>query len=805
MLLLLSLATPALGLAQQVHPALWPQGRPGLLLDPDREARITALLARMSPEEKVGQTIQADISTVTPEDLDRYPLGSVLAGGGSGPGGDDLAPAPAWLDLADRFYRASMRPRPGRLQIPIMFGIDAVHGHNNIVGATLFPHNIGLGAAHDDDLVRRIGAVTAAEVAVTGIDWTFAPTVAQAQDLRWGRSYESYSDDPALVARYATAMIDGLQGELASKSFEDDAHVVATLKHFLGDGGTWHGRDQGDTPCSEADLIRLHASGYGAAVAAGALTVMASYSSWQGTKMHANHDLLTDVLKGRLGFNGFVIGDWNGHGQVPGCNDAACPLAFNAGIDMFMAPDRWKALFESQLLALRQGTISEARLDDAVRRILRVKLLAGLFDKGPPAQRRLAGRFDMLGNPAHRALAREAAGKSLVLLKNDAALLPLSPRQTVLVAGSGADNIAKQAGGWTLSWQGGNKSPDNFPGATSIFAGIRRLVEAAGGHAQLSEDGSFTARPDVAIAVFGEDPYAEFSGDRSSLDYQPPPRRDLQLLRRLADQGIATVAVFLSGRPLWVNPELNAAGAFVVAWLPGSEGEAIADHLFVPADGKTARDFTGRLPFAWPATALAQDGPALFPRGYGLSLADRASLPSLSEESGVTAVAAGRAPIVMAGALIAPWSAQLGDDTGSLRATLPHQLSGSGTVALDMEAKQGTPGEMRVTWQGGTGEFSLFGPNRAWRQAIAGEPVLQLTYRVVIPPSAPVRWGQTDMTARMRAPAAAAWQTTRFRLSCLVPQWQATEQPLLLASAGSFSLAIRDAELVADRGDAVCG
>jgi beta-glucosidase len=589
------------------------------LTDPATESFVTGLMSRMSLEEKVGQIIQADIGAITPQELRSYPLGAVLAGGESQPSGGGGRAGQAWLAAARALRAVSIEPRPGHTPIPILFGIDAVHGNNAVTGATIYPHNIGLGAAHDPGLIGRIGAATAQEMAAVGIDWTFAPALSVPQDLRWGRSYESYAQDPALVRADGAAMVRGLQGEPGGTQGVQSGHVAATAKHFLGDGGTSAGIDQGDTEASEAELIRVHAPGYLAAIEGGVMTVMASYSSWQGRKLHGNASLLSAVLKGRLGFEGFIVGDWNGHGQIPGCSDTNCPAALLAGVDMYMAPDGWKALFDNLLAQARAGEIPPARLEDAVRRILRVKAKLGLFDAGRPWE----GRFDELGSGAHRALARAAVRESLVLLKNDARTLPIRASAHALVAGDAADDIGRQCGGWTLGWQGGGNHNGDFPHAESIYAGLRAALEAGGGSAQLSIDGSYSARPEVAIVVFGEQPYAEGRGDLRSLAYQAGQRRDLALLRRLRAAHVPVVSVFLSGRPLRLQAEIGASDAFVAAWLPGSEGGGIADLLIGDEDGGARRDFSGTLSFAWPAPRFAP--------GYGLHYAvpprpgDRAS------------------------------------------------------------------------------------------------------------------------------------------------------------------------------------
>ena len=618
-----------------VHPDQWPAVHWPLPREAALEQRVRALMVRMSLEDKVGQLIQADISAVTPEDVRQYHLGSVLAGGNSKPGNRPTATSAQWLALADVFYDASMDTRGGHAAIPVLFGIDAVHGHNNTVGATLFPHNVGLGAAHDPDLVRLIGAATAQEVRATGLNWAFGPTLAVPQDNRWGRSYEGYSSDPALVSSYAGPMVEGLQGTAGTPGFLDGSHVVASAKHFLGDGGTVDGKDQGDARVSEAVLSGVHAAGYRTAIGAGVQSVMASFSSWNGVRMHGNRALLTDVLKQRMDFQGLLVSDWNAHGQLAGCTPTDCPAAFNAGLDMLMAPDSWRGLYDNTLREVKAGTIPAARLDDAVARILRVKIRAGLFDAGKPSSWPLARNArNVIGGAAHRALARRAVRESLVLLKNNGALLPLDPRRRVLLAGSAVDSISRQSGGWTLNWQGTGLTNRDFPGARSIGAAIAAQVRAAGGRVEISAEGAHTVKPDAAVVVFGEDPYAEFQGDLPNLLYRPGDDRDLSLVQRLKAEGIPVVAVYLGGRPLWLNREINAADAFVAAWLPGSEGSGVADVLLRAADGKVAHDFRGTLSYAWPATARA-GGPVQFALGYGLTYARATELGVLPAASGI--------------------------------------------------------------------------------------------------------------------------------------------------------------------------
>lgn len=631
------------------RPQLWPAAQsPAALTDASTEAAINALLARMTPEQKIGQLIQADIGSITPSDLTRYPLGSILAGGNSGPYGNERADAATWRKLVDEFRAASEKSGAG---IPILFGVDAVHGHSNLPGATIFPHNIGLGAAHDPVLVRRIGEVTAAEVSASGIEWTFAPTLAVPQDLRWGRSYEGYAADPALVAAYGRAMTLGLQGDLSPGQPIGPSNVAATAKHFLADGGTTDGRDQGDAQISEEEMIRIHAPGYPAAIDAGALTVMASFSSWNGVKNHGNQSLLSDVLKARMGFSGLVVGDWNGHGQVADCTVTRCAAALNAGLDLFMAPDSWRGLFEGTMADLKEGRISQSRVDDAVRRILRVKFKLGLMGEA----RVTRGDPERLGAPGHLALAREAVAKSLVLLKNNGRVLPIRPGSRVLVAGPGADSMAMQAGGWTISWQGSDTRATDFSNGQTIGQALVSAIKERGGEAVIAQDGKASQRPDVAIVVMGEEPYAEYQGDTPHLAFRARKGEEA-LIDRLKEQGAKVVIIFLSGRPMFVSPLINKADAFVAAWLPGSQGSGVADVLVAGSNGKPKRDFSGRLPFAWPADAQSPITQPLWPAGYGLSYASPRAIGRLNEDPGLALDADEQAPVFMRrGKVPAPW------------------------------------------------------------------------------------------------------------------------------------------------------
>ncbi|MFI8668111.1 glycoside hydrolase family 3 N-terminal domain-containing protein [Qipengyuania sp. NPDC077410] len=598
--------------------------------DTSEDARIADLISRMSVERKVAQLIQPQINSFTAEDMRRYRFGSYLNGGNGGPYGNEYAEASEWLKLADEMYLASVEPMPGgEPVIPTMWGTDAVHGHTNIIRATIFPHNIALGATRDADLVRRVGEATAVEIEVTGIDWNFSPTIAVAQDDRWGRTYESYSEDPAIVAPLGAALVEGLQGRKGDPNRLGAGHVIATAKHFFGDGGTDQGVDQGEVTGDIEALKAIHAAPYPAAIAAGVETIMASFNSINGEKMHGNKSLLTDVLRGELGFDGLVVGDWNGHGQVAGCTNTDCPQSLLAGLDIYMVPDDWKGLLETTVAQVKDGTIPMARLDEAVTRILRVKMRAGLLgDMVQPSKRPNAGDYALLGSADHRAIAREAVAKSQVLLKNNG-ILPLKKGANILVAGRAADDIAQASGGWTLTWQGGGDLDNSyFPGATSIWKGLETAVKEGGGSATLSPDGQYSSKPDAAVVVFGEEPYAEFAGDRKHLGFTD--EEGLGLLRKFKAEGVPTVAVFLSGRPMWVNREMNAADAFVASWLPGSEGAGVADVL------TGATPATGKLGFSWPATCdfgplNGPDG-ALFPVGYGRALTDTSPTEQLDED-----------------------------------------------------------------------------------------------------------------------------------------------------------------------------
>ena len=777
--------------AARANPANWPQAHsPAAITDAATEAAITALIEKMTLEQKIGQVVQADIGAIAPADLAKYPLGSILAGGNSGPYGNERGSAADWDRLVREFRAQSMKPQANGLVLPILFGVDAVHGHNNVPGATTFPHNVGLGATHDVDLIRRIGAATAAEIAGSGIEWTFAPTLAVPQDGRWGRAYEGYSSDPAIVAAYSKAMVEGLQGTLVAGQSLASNKVAATAKHFLADGGTKGGKDQGDAQISEEELVRIHNAGYPPAIDEGVLTVMASFSSWNGEKNHGNASLLTDALKNRMGFEGLVVGDWNGHGQVDGCTATDCAQSLLAGLDLYMAPDSWKGLYESLLARAKAGEIPMSRLEDAVRRILRVKYKLGLMD-GHPDDR---GDHAAVGAPAHLAIAREAVAKSLVLLKNSESALPIRPGANVLVTGAGADSMAMQNGGWTISWQGTDVTHADFPNGQTIWEGLRDAISAAGGTATLSADGRFAAKPDVAIIVFGEKPYAEFQGDVPDLGYRG---KEAEQIAALKAQGIKVVSVFLSGRPMFVGPAMAASDAFVAAWLPGSQGAGVADVLVAGKDGKTARDFTGKLSFAWPSAC--EPGTAdLLPRGFGGSYGAAPQLPALKTDCSLaTTDPAGGLTLFDKGLKpgIAAWSSDNG--LANLIGTGP----GLKITAFDANAQEDA---RRVTFGDAAAMRFLFD-----EQAFPPSAGVEMTVRVSARPTAPVTLtaigaganAGIDLAPTLALAEGKDWRTLQVPLSCLA---DGAVKGISLASAAAFVFDVQTIRIVPQTTDTSC-
>lgn len=774
------------------------------------DTELLALIAGMSTEQKVAQMIQAEIKYITPEQVVEFGIGSILNGGGSFPQSNKYATVQDWVELADAFHAASLDRSQGSAGIPIIWGTDAVHGHNNVIGATIFPHNIGLGAANNPRLVADIAAATAREVAATGIDWIFAPTVAIAKDDRWGRTYEAYSDRSDIVGRYAGPVVRAMQQQ----------NIAATAKHFIGDGGTFRGIDQGDTRLSLEQLLLEHGIGYSEAIAADVLTVMASFNSWNGEKLHGSYDLITTILKEGLGFDGFVVSDWNGIGQIPGCSNESCAQAINAGIDMIMVPEDWQPFLTNTLAQIERGEIAMSRIDDAVYRILSVKKQLGLLDGAAPSSRHSAVGSGVIGSAKHRAIARQAVRESLVLLKNSNGLVPLSPQQNVLVTGL-ADDIGVASGGWTISWQGTGNSNADFPGGTSIYAGLAAQIEAAGGTASFSANGDYTTKPDVAIVVFGEQPYAEGQGDIDNLQFDAGSKQGLAQLRKFKAEGIPTVAVFLSGRPMWVNAEINAADAFVAAWLPGTEGAGVADLLLRDRAGQIQHNFTGRLSFDWPNSDVnASDDnlpvdDILFPYGYGLAAAQPHSQPlqALNEQPTVAAVAS--EVVVFERGTKSPWRPYVGDASDWRKlysgGVVASQYGDLQVSAVDIAVQEDG---RKLRWSGSGARLSQF-----YWQADQGVDLTQLAeqraqlvvdYQLQRAPSQPVALrmdcgypcsGAVDITQSLNSAAVANWQSLAVPLSCFAAQGvdlSRVNTPLLFSTSGMLELTLRRVAITAE-------
>ena len=790
---------------------------PSAMADKAVEEKIQSILQDMTLEQKVGQMIQGEIKWVSPQDVTKYHLGSVLNGGGSFPNKNKGSSVDDWLQLADSYYYASLDRSGGGAGIPLVWGTDAVHGHNNVIGATLFPHNIGLGVANDPALMKKIGEITAREVAVTGIDWIFAPTVAVVKDYRWGRTYEGYSNESPIVRSYAGEIVLGMQGEPGELRTNSEK-VIGTAKHFIGDGGTYKGVDQGNTVLDLEQLLEEHGQGYYTAIDADVLTVMASFNSWNGLKLHGHKELLTDVLKGRLGFDGFVVSDWNGIGQVEGCNNESCAASINAGVDMIMAPEDWKALLFNTIEQVESGEIAMSRIDDAVTRILRVKIRAGLYEKGAPSSRKVAGNKSLIGAPEHRAVAREAVRRSLILLKNKNQLLPLRPKQHVLVTGDGADNIGKQNGGWTITWQGTENENSEFPGATSIYAGLESALENIGSTSELSADGSWTKKPDVAVVVFGEEPYAEGVGDIESLVYKDGDKSDLKLLQSFKDKNIPVVAVFLTGRPLWMNAEINSSDAFVVAWLPGTEGGGIADVMVADAKGQARYDFTGKLSFDWPNAELNKQDKALpvadllLTGGQGLSYGDTELLVGNLNEASLSKNSAA-SQVVFSGSNRAPFQSFVGDSSDWSRL-----VEGTSTKSafgdLSVTTVDGVVQEdsRLVKWSGRRESQFFWHADEAISLADISDKngAVMVEFKVDKRPRGKVvqrmdcGWpchGSRDVTKMFRSVPEGEWVTRGISLKCFEAKGVDLEKvttPFLLTTDRSFALTIKDVRIVPD-------
>jgi len=580
-----------------------PHNNTVLYLDPSAsvEERVTDLLSRMNLKEKIGQMTQADRTFLKQKsDITTYCLGSILSGGGSTP---PVNNASSWADMVDEFQQHALLTR---LKIPLIYGIDAVHGHNNVYGAVIFPHNIGMGCTRNTELVRQAEAVTAKEVAGTGIHWTFAPCIAVVRDERWGRTYEGFGETPELSEDMAAAAVEGFQGS----NLSDPATILACAKHYVGDGGTEGGVNTGNTVMSESELRAIHLPGYIAAINSGVGSIMASFNSWNGEKMHGNHYLLTEVLKQELGFDGFVVSDWAGIDHLPGDYESDVKQAINAGIDMVMVPDKYETFINTLDTLVDQGHVSLERINDAVSRILRIKFRLGLFESAFTDR----SFTSTIGSSAHRTIARQCVRQSLVLLKNEGNILPLTGSETrIHVSGRNADDLGSQCGGWTISWQGSRGLIT--VGTTILHAIAQRAPD--GTQVSFSIDGSNASGSDIGIAVIGEEPYAEGNGDRNDVSLS---QEDIETVRQLKAYGIPVVVILISGRPMLLNSILDHCDAIIAAWLPGTEGKGIADVLF--------GDFspTGKLSHSWPRNMDQipinwEDGQydPLYPYGFGLT------------------------------------------------------------------------------------------------------------------------------------------------------------------------------------------
>jgi beta-glucosidase len=794
----------------------WPHIKSAIAKDPAMEARIAKIVAGMSLQQKVGQMTQPEIKFATPDDVKNYYIGSVLNGGGSWPQANKHATAADWVALADQYYNASMATDMST-QVPVIWGIDAIHGNSNVHGATLFPHNIGLGAAHNAKLVGKMAVAVGKAVRATGISWVFAPTLAVGRDARWGRAYESFSEDGALVRQYGAAYVTGLQG-----NFKQDGNVIATAKHFIGDGGTDQGKDRGVNTATLAQMINQHAQGYYGAFAAGAQTVMASYNSWHDVdanvnygKMHGSKALLTDALKTKMGFDGFVVSDWDANAEVPGCSNDSCVQAINAGIDMVMVPDNWKSFIANTIAQVQAGQIPMARIDDAVTRILRVKLRAGLFGK-KPSENVFAGKQDAM---LARDLARQAVRESLVLLKNNNNVLPLSRGKKILVVGKSADSMSNQSGGWSSTWQGTENKNSDFSTGDTLLAGIVEAAGAANVTYSATASGVDVSQFDAVIAVIGETPYAEGFGDipaSSTLRHSSRHPEDLSVLQAVSGKGKPVVTVMVAGRALYVNDLLNLSDSFVAAWLPGSEGKGLADVLFRAANGKINHRFSGTLSFSWPkfpclsGSIFNTPNERLFSLGYGLKYGAKSTMSRLDVDAATNTCSKEKTlaiftqsdrtsyPLVIT---IGKRKMTLGDDTPNVADASEIKVK---TLTFDnqKEAKQ-------LSWSG-LGRIEAQGSFESALPAnVRTDGALQFDTLVTVAPKAKVSMAMDcgenctaalDMTAVFSRLAGASRQTVKIPLACFVAKGvdlNKIKTPFSVSTDASFVAAFGNIEIVA--------
>jgi beta-glucosidase len=784
----------------------WPHVQSAIKKDKAIEAQVAKIVASMTLAQKVGQMTQPEIKSVTPEDLTRYYIGSVLNGGGSWPDGKKRATAAEWTELANRYHDASMATDMA-IKVPVVWGTDAIHGHSNVFGATLFPHNIGLGAAHDPKLVGAIAVSVGKAVRATGIAWVFGPTLAVVRDDRWGRTYESFSEDSALVRQYASAYALGLQG-----NFKKDGNVIATAKHFMGDGGTDQGKDRGVNKGSASTMMNIHGQGYYSALAVGTQTVMASFNSWNDVaagvdygKMHGSRVMLTDVLKTKMGFDGLVVSDWDGLAEVPGCRNDSCPQAINAGVDMIMVPDAWKAFITNTIAQVNSGQIPMARIDDAVSRIVRVKLRAGLFGKRP-SQNAYAGKDAALQD---RELARRAVRASLVLLKNEGTALPLAAGKKILVVGKSADNLSNQTGGWSLTWQGTDNTNADFPNADSILSAIKSAAGAGKVTYSIDGRGVDVASFDAVVAVIGEGPYAEGDGDigpSGTLRHSGRHPEDLAVLQAVAGKGKPVITVLVSGRPLFVNDLLNLSDAFVAAWLPGSEGKGVADLLI----GKRY-DFTGKLSFSWPKSACQTelnvgqaDYAPLFKVGYGLRKGSHSQLGQLdtSYAAGGCGVSNSYPVFSQADRSSFPLSIRSGGTIRALGADLNQSVSLPGISVQTSQINTQQDAKL-ATWRG-PASFEAHGAKPLVLPAVASNNgVLRFDTIVSTAPSGPVsiamQGAALNATALFQRLAGKGKQVVKIPLACFVAKGldlAKVDTPFSITAGAPFAAAFGNIDIV---------
>lgn len=791
----------------------WPHIKSAIAKDPKMEAEIAKIVAGMTLEQKIGQMTQPEIKAITPDQVRQYYIGSVLNGGGSWPQMNKYATAADWVKLSDAYYNASMATDMA-VKIPVIWGIDAVHGNNNVYGATLFPHNVGLGATRNPKLIEKIGEAVAKSVRATGINWIFAPTLAVSTDYRWGRAYEGFSQDVSIVKEYGAAYVRGMQGNL-----NEDKNAIATAKHFIGDGGTHHGVDRGVNQSSLVDMINIHGQGYYGALAAGAQTVMATYNSWndiaaknnQG-KIHGSKMLLTEALKNKMGFDGFIISDWDGIAEVEGCSTDSCAQSINAGVDMIMVPDHWKAFIVNTIAQVKNGEIKISRIDDAVTRILRVKMRANMFNK-KPSDNIYAGKQDALQS---RDLARVAVRESLVLIKNNQQVLPIARDKKILVVGKSADSMTNQSGGWSLTWQGTENKETDYTSGETILSGIKKAVGEKNVQFSVNGEGVDISKFDIVISVIGETPYAEGFGDIDpsfTISHSARHPEDFSVLKNVAGKGKPVVTLFVSGRPTYTNDIINMSDSFVAAWLPGSEGAGVADVIFKNEQGHIAHPMKGTLPFAWPnAVCLKEEiiknkSQQLFQVGYGLKYGKNADMTSLKIDDRKNCSAVSRFSINTANDQV---TFPLRMTIGTRKFTIGKDM----TVNNEYESmsvksiKLGKYNGKQITWSGNGSFEAMAAFAKVIPDNVAKDGVLQFELQVKSAPSMPVKMtmdcgdkclSSIDMTNHFRKIVGQKASTIKIPLSCFDQEGfsiKKVKSPFNILTEGNLVASFANIEIV---------